>query len=170
MTVVPQLLSAQNRTETRWIQSTNALGKKVILSRNESLNRRKTQLSSCQPVIFYHISFHFCQKTQTKIFDKFTTAGNVPPVFLLNPFGGESTQPFRGNSTLWGERNHRALRLSAKSPGRAYQCSGLQIGTNMKLSGFGTVLNEPALRVLAFENVYIKWKTILYCNFVCRVR
>ena len=39
----------------------------------------------------------------------------------------------------------------------------------MKLSGFG-ILNEPALRVLAFEHVYIKWKTILYCNFVCRVR
>ena len=160
VTVVPQLLSAQNRTETRWIQSTNALGKKVILSRNKSLNRRKTQLSSCQPVIF--TTFHFISVKRPK--PKSSTNSLLRAMSLQCFF----TQPFVGNplNPLGGIHSDGT---KTESPGSPTFSKVSRAGISMfwasnwnnitwNCLGLGTVLNEPALRVLAFENVYIKWK------------
>ena len=92
--VEPQLLSAQNRTETRWIQSANALVTKVLLSQNESLNCEKTtQLPSCQPVIFWP---HFCQKTN-KNFNKFWCGQCQPP----HDRRSVPTQPLEGIDFTW---------------------------------------------------------------------
>lgn len=94
--VEPQLLSAQNRTETRWIQSANALVTKVILSRGLS-RKKKARKHTTAIMSTCHLLTTFLSKDKHVLFTN-SDAGQCQP-----PHDRRSvpTQPLGGIDFTW---------------------------------------------------------------------